>query len=90
MGNMGRIVKTASLMLTAMLLAAGVQAATREENSAEPIIGQEDTVVTDAPNVPPPIKRDHATKVVIHLEIKEVEGRLADGVSYMSTFYNPN
>jgi len=80
---MGRIVKTASLMLTAMLLAAGVQAATREENSAEPIIGQEDAVVTDAPNVPPPIKRDHATKVVIHLEIKEVEGRLADGVSYM-------
>ena len=32
-------------------------AATREENIAEPIIGQEDAVLTDAPNVPPPITR---------------------------------
>ena len=39
-------------------------------------------MLTDAPAVPPAIHRDHATKVVIHLEVKEVEGRLADGVRY--------
>ena len=27
---------------------------------------------TDAPNAPPPIHRDHATRVVVHLEVKEV------------------
>ena len=39
-------------------------------------------MLTDAPNVPPPIHRDHATKVIVNLEVREVEGRLADGVRY--------
>ncbi len=39
-------------------------------------------MLADAPNVPPPIHRDHATKVVVHLEVRELEGRLADGVRY--------
>ena len=30
--------------------------------------------MTDAPNVPPPIHRRHATKVVVHLEVRELEG----------------
>ena len=30
--------------------------------------------MTDAPNVPPPIHRSHATKVVVHLEVRELEG----------------
>jgi nitrite reductase (NO-forming) len=30
----------------------------------------------------PPITRTHATKVIVHLEVKEVEARLADGVKY--------
>jgi nitrite reductase (NO-forming) len=57
-------------------------AASREENLNDPVVGVEDAVLSDAPAVPPPIHRDHATKVVVHLEVKEVEGRLADGVSY--------
>ncbi|MEZ0370323.1 MAG: copper-containing nitrite reductase, partial [Candidatus Sericytochromatia bacterium] len=44
--------------------------------------GQETAVLTDAPQVPPPIMRSHATKVSVNLEVKEVEGRLADGVRY--------
>lgn len=58
------------------------RASTGDENRAEKIVGQEIAVLTDAPDVPPPIKRKHATKVIVHLEVKEVEGRLADGVKY--------
>ncbi len=64
------------------LLVANASAATREENRLDPIIGQEDAILTDAPAVPPLITRTHATNVVVHIEVKEVEGRLADGVKY--------
>jgi nitrite reductase (NO-forming) len=39
-------------------------------------------VMADAPAVPPPIKRKTAEKVVIHLEVKELVQRLADGVDF--------
>jgi len=52
------------------------------ENRDDKIEGQEVAVLTDAPNVPPPISRKHATKVIVNLEVKEVQGRLADGVQY--------
>ena len=48
----------------------------------EPIVGEEEAVLTIAPNVPPPITRDHATKVIVNLETREMRGRLADGVEY--------
>ncbi len=41
-----------------------------------------EAVLTDAPNVPPPIKRDYPAKVVVHLEVKEVTMPIADGVDY--------
>ena len=44
--------------------------------------GEENAVLTDAPDVPPPITRNHPTKVIVHLETKEVVKRLADGVQY--------
>ncbi|HEX4922549.1 MAG TPA: copper-containing nitrite reductase [Bdellovibrionales bacterium] len=44
--------------------------------------GEETAVLTDAPNVPPPITRKHATKVIVNLEVKEIPTRLADGVIY--------
>lgn len=53
-----------------------------DENRDEKIVGEEKAILTDAPNVPPPITRSHATKVIVHLEVKEVEGQLADGVKY--------
>lgn len=47
-----------------------------------PVQGQENAVLTDAPNVPPPITRNHPTKVVVKLEVVELVKRLADGVDY--------
>ena len=47
------------------------------------ISGTEEAVLTDAPQVPPAITRDHPSKVTVHLEVREVEKRLADGVTYV-------
>jgi len=47
------------------------------------IVGEEVAVLTHAPNVPPPIQRQHATKVVVNVEVREVVKRLADGVDYL-------
>lgn len=55
---------------------------TPDQAAEEPISGQEDAILTDAPNVPPRITRTHATRVVVKLEVRELEKRLADGVTY--------
>jgi len=68
--------------LAALLAAGSANAASRLENGTDPIVGEENAILADAPNVPPPIHRDHATKVIVHLEVRELEGRLADGVRY--------
>jgi nitrite reductase (NO-forming) len=47
------------------------------------IVGQETAVLAQAPNVPPPITRKTPSKVVVHLEVREVIKRLADGVDYV-------
>ncbi len=44
--------------------------------------GEEKAVLSQAPFVPPPITRKHATKVVVNLEVREVVKRMADGVNY--------
>ncbi len=51
-------------------------------SASDAVQGQEDAVLTDAPNVPPPITRKHPTKVIVKLEVHEVVKRLADGVDY--------
>ncbi|AFD07908.1 copper-containing nitrite reductase [Solitalea canadensis] len=51
-------------------------------NETSKIEGQEVAVLTDAPNVPPPITRKHATKVIVNLEVIEKEMELMDGVKY--------
>ncbi len=48
----------------------------------EPAQGEEEAVLTTAPNVPPPIIRSHPSKVKVHLEVKEVVKDLAPGVKY--------
>lgn len=54
---------------------------------APPIKGEEVAGLATAPNVPAPITRDHATKVIVNLEVVEKPMRLADGVQYtMWTF----
>ena len=47
------------------------------------ITGEEVAVLTQAPHVPPPIKRTHPTKVIVRLEVKEVVKKLSDGVEYL-------
>lgn len=39
--------------------------------------------MTQAPFVPPPITRQHATKVIVNLEVRESVKRIADGVEYV-------
>jgi nitrite reductase (NO-forming) len=75
--------------LCAVVLSAAANAAQPAVPLATPkpvdptIQGEENAVVTSAPLVPPPIRRTHATKVVVRLEVKEVVKRLADGVEYL-------
>ena len=79
---MKTVTKSALIAAASVLLAAPAWSASRDENARAEVVGTEEAVLTDAPAVPPAIHRDHATKVVVHLEVKEVEGRLADGVAY--------
>ena len=53
-----------------------------EAPALPPLEGEERAVLTQAPEVPPPIRRDHATRVLVELETIEVVKRLADGVDY--------
>jgi nitrite reductase (NO-forming) len=53
---------------------------------AAEIRGQEEAVLTDPPLVPPPITRDYPTRVIVHLEVREILRHLADGVEY--TFWS--
>ncbi|HAH59458.1 MAG: nitrite reductase, copper-containing [Lentimicrobium sp.] len=54
----------------------------RLENVTD-IKGEEIAQLTDPPFVPPPITRNYATKVIVDLEIIEMEMELADGVNYV-------
>lgn len=78
---MSQLLKT---ILMGALAAAPLAPAGADENAAAmiPVAGAEQAVLTVAPHVPPPIARDHATKVVVNLETREMRGRLADGVEY--------
>ncbi|MDP2335947.1 MAG: copper-containing nitrite reductase [Bacteroidota bacterium] len=53
-----------------------------DSSALEEIKGEEVAVLTDAPNVPPPITRKHATRVIVNLEVIEKEMEMMDGVKY--------
>ena len=44
--------------------------------------GEEVAVLTTPPQVPPPITRDHPTKVIVKLEVVEKVMKMTDGVDY--------
>ena len=75
-------VRVAALAL--LLAAAAAHQARADEASAMAMEarGNEVAVLTTAPAVPPPITRDHATNVVVNMEVRELRGRLFDGVDY--------
>ncbi|MEX0904799.1 MAG: copper-containing nitrite reductase [Balneolaceae bacterium] len=47
------------------------------------VIGEEEAILTLPPEVPPAIDRDHATKVIVNMEVVEERQQLANGVDYM-------
>ena len=72
-------IPTAALLFGTLMFSACNSSPAPTSNAIQ---GTEDAVLTDAPNVPPPITRTHATKVIVKLEVQEVVKRLADGVDY--------
>ena len=75
------------LVMTGSLCAAepapGAPAGAAAKGTDPEIVGEEQAVLTQAPNVPPPIKRKQPTKVIVHLEVREIVRKLADGVEYL-------
>src|SRR5688572_5270574 len=74
---------TAGTQAQAPVMTAGVAAmrhapAPTDAPSGAPLRAE----LTQAPAVPPPVARDHVAKVVVELEVKEVELPISDGVTY--------
>src|SRR4051812_20589195 len=72
------------LRLLSLVFVVGLVGCTWNHHSNDDgrIIGEEEAVLTSPPQVPPQITRKHSTKVIVHLEVKELTRRLADGVDY--------
>ena len=68
--------KVSGAILAAVVLGSGATLLRAE------VTGEETAVLKPAPFVPPPITRDHASKVIVNMEVVEYIGRLADGVEY--------
>lgn len=79
---------TAALPVT--LASEGTVLATTGGKALAADLPVEIAVLTEAPNVPPPITRRHVAKVVVNLEVREVVKRLADGVEYTFWTYGGN
>ncbi len=71
------------LLLAGNLLAADITQTPVPKPVDSDVQGEEVAVLGVPPNVPPPITRKHATKVIVNLEVREVTKRLADGVDYV-------
>ncbi len=41
-----------------------------------------EAVLTSPPHVPPPVNRDHPAKVIVNLEVREVDMEISEGVTY--------
>jgi nitrite reductase (NO-forming) len=53
-----------------------------DSNKYIKVEGQQEAELTSPPFVPKPVGDRAATKLVVHMEIKELEGEMADGVKY--------
>ena len=76
---------TIGTMMTGMMLAAGAAMAADAVTAASEAMKdwpRETAVLGYAPNVPPPITRREPAVVKVDLEVRELEGQLADGVTY--------
>ncbi len=75
--QLSQVVLLALALTPAMAAAKGAPKAAAKAPS-----GAESAALADAPNVPPALTRKSPAHVVIHLEVKEVVQRLADGVEF--------
>lgn len=71
------ILTAAVLMFASIFLIDGCS-----KSNAQKVDSTEYAQLTYAPNVPPPITREHPAKVIVNLEAIQRTGRLADGVKY--------
>jgi nitrite reductase (NO-forming) len=81
---MSRLIRwvAAAQFVACGIFAQEAEAVAKHAGTLAPELPVEIAVLTHAPDVPPAITRTHAAKVVVHLEVKEVTKRLADGVDY--------
>jgi nitrite reductase (NO-forming) len=79
---MARRIVAGFVVSLALALALLQACAPSRNNARAPLRGEEEAILADAPNVPPPLERRHPTKVIVRLETREVVKRLADGVTY--------
>ena len=82
-------VATLALLAAAAISGCGGPADARESGRTSvpvrdpaSVDGEEVAVLTTPPNVPPPITRSHATKVIVNLEVVEKAVEIAEGVQY--------
>jgi len=82
--SLHRRVRTARRSLPALLLLLLAALLGPPGGRAElpPIEGEEKAQLVLAPNVPPPIDRDYAAKVIVEMEVLEETRQIADGVEY--------
>lgn len=77
-------------MLAATLSVTAATTFTAAPTLGAPQLPVEKAILTDAPNVPPPIKRKTPARVVADLEVIEIINELADGVKYTMWTYGGN
>ncbi|MHC1773983.1 MAG: copper-containing nitrite reductase [Lentimicrobium sp.] len=83
MKSENQLIKTAFLLFASVLIITGCSKNRKSgDTDIGEIKGEEIAVLTFAPNVPPPITRDYATKVIVSLEVIEKEMEMMDGVKY--------
>ena len=86
-GAAGAILATSAVAFSGSTEAGMMGHPIPETPEAEKIVGVEQAELTAPPHVPAPIDRDHATRVVVDLEVIEKPMALANGVEYtMWTF----
>jgi nitrite reductase (NO-forming) len=69
--------------LCVLALFAAAQAALADpQATAPPAEGPVNAILTSPPLVPPPTGRSHAARVVVNLEVKELEAEISEGVKY--------
>ena len=83
-GKRIRIVLAACLTVSLGLLAFNhyKPGSDADSNKYIKVEGQQEAELTSPPFVPKPVGDRAATKLIVHMEIKELEGEMADGVKY--------